>query len=153
MTAYVDTWPTARKRHWCEVCGRAILPGETYWRQAALDGGIAWSNKTCAHCECVIGRYACVRDTYADELEPECLWEWLEEGYPAVMATARAGWSYPDGELVPLPFRTTCRQCGCPAQFWRLWCDPCNAARIERVNQQLLGLLTLSIPSAEPRED
>ena len=39
MTDYVDAWPTARKRHRCGVCRRAVLPGETYWRQAGLDRG------------------------------------------------------------------------------------------------------------------
>lgn len=36
--------PKARKRHWCEVCGWAIEPGETYQRTVTFDGGdvITW---------------------------------------------------------------------------------------------------------------
>ena len=154
MTDHVDTWPTARKRHWCEVCGRAILPGETYWRQAALDGGIAWTNKTCSHCESVMAHYACICGTYPDEWETECLWGWLGEVYPAVMASAQAGWSYPDGELVPLPFGSSCLTCDTRIESWHLWCDPCNTARIERINQQLLELAdTPPLPSRPSRQD
>ena len=29
--------PKARKRHWCEVCGWAIEPGETYERAVTFD--------------------------------------------------------------------------------------------------------------------
>ena len=57
MTDYVDAWPTARKRHRCDVCRRAVLPGETYWRQAGLDRGSAWTNRTCEHCELVVWAY------------------------------------------------------------------------------------------------
>ena len=31
--------PEARKRHWCEVCGWAIEPGETYERVVTFDAG------------------------------------------------------------------------------------------------------------------
>ena len=65
MTAYVDAWPTARKRHRCGVCRRTILPGETYWRQAGLDRGSAWTNRTCEHCERVV--WACCRVTVESE--------------------------------------------------------------------------------------
>ncbi|MGO3147103.1 MAG: hypothetical protein ACTIJ6_05425 [Leucobacter sp.] len=35
----VSSTPKARKRHWCEVCGWAIEPGETYERVITFDGG------------------------------------------------------------------------------------------------------------------
>ena len=56
MTAFVDSWPTARKRHRCGLCWRFIEPGEAYWRQAGLDG-TAWTNKTCEHCERLMWAY------------------------------------------------------------------------------------------------
>ena len=67
MTEYVDSWSTARKRHRCELCWRFIEPGESYWRQAGLDRGAAWTNKTCEHCERVVWAYG-----RSHEWEPEC---------------------------------------------------------------------------------
>lgn len=32
MAEFVDSWPTARKRHRCGLCLRCIEPGESYWR-------------------------------------------------------------------------------------------------------------------------
>ena len=61
MTDYVDGWPTARRRHRCGVCCRSILPGETYWRQASLDHGQAWTHKTCERCERVACAFCRVR--------------------------------------------------------------------------------------------
>ena len=34
----VSSTPKARKKHWCEVCGWAIEPGETYERAVTFDG-------------------------------------------------------------------------------------------------------------------
>lgn len=38
--------PKARKRHWCEVCGWVIEPGETYERAVTFDGGdvLTWKS-------------------------------------------------------------------------------------------------------------
>ena len=131
MTAYVDTWPTARKRHRCGVCARAILPGETYWRQAALDGSAAWTSKTCEHCERVVWAYG--RHGGDSEWEPESVLEWLSDEYPAVFAALLAGWRFPDGELVPLPFGSRCSVCGVRVEFRHLWCPTCDDKRITRI--------------------
>ena len=134
MTDYVDAWPTARKRHRCGVCRRTILPGETYWRQASLDHGQAWTNKTCGHCERVVWAYGRVGGD--SEWELEWVLEWLEDGHPAVFAALLAGWRFPDGELAALPFASTCIACGCRVEFRHLWCPPCDDKRIARIGQR-----------------
>ena len=134
LSDYVNSWPTARTRHRCGVCGRLVMPGETYWRQAGLDRGAAWTNKTCAHCERVIWAYN--RVCFQDEWYAECVMEWLDDEYPTVFAQMRSGWRWPDGELLPLPFGSTCIDCGVRVEFRYLWCDSCDAARIARINHQ-----------------
>lgn len=106
MTDFVDAWPTARKRHRCSVCTRPVLPGETYWRQVALDRSSAWTSQTCTHCERVIRAYARTTSYAYDELEVECILEWLDDEHPTVSTQMRAEWCWPDGEALPLPFPT-----------------------------------------------
>ena len=133
MTDYVDAWPTARKRHRCGVCRRAVLPGETYWRQAGLDRGSAWTNRTCEHCERVVWAYC--RVTGESEWDVECAAEWLRDEYPATFAALASGWCWPDGELVPAPFGSSCVDCGVRVEFRHLWCPPCDDKRIARIGQ------------------
>jgi len=45
------TTPKARKRHYCDSCGRSIEIGEVYERQFCADGGEAWSYV--AHRSCI----------------------------------------------------------------------------------------------------
>lgn len=134
MTTFVDTYPVAQKRHRCGLCLRCIEPGEPYWRQAGLDGGTAWTTKTCEHCERVVWAYGRSFDEY--ECDPECAPEWLEDEYPAVAASRDAGWRFPDGELLPVPFGSRCIKCGCRVEFRHLWCGPCNEKRIDTLNRQ-----------------
>ena len=138
MTDFVDSWPTARTGHRCGVCGRLVLPGETYWRQAGLDRGAAWTNKTCAHCESVVHAYC--RAYGEDEWCPEGVTEWAVDYDLTWLAAMRAGWRYPDGELAPFPYGSKCIDCGVRVEFRRLWCDSCDAARIARINQQFEGI-------------
>ena len=134
MIGWVDSWPTARKRHRCGVCRRVIMPGEQYWRQAGFDG-TAWTNKTCQHCERLIPAY--LADCCDDEWEREGLIEWVEEARPDLYAWMQAGWRWPDGELAPLPFGSRCRACRTRIPWRHLWCRPCDAARIARITGQL----------------
>lgn len=134
MTTFVDTHPVARKRHRCGVCYWWIEPGEVYWRQAGFDGGTAWTNKTCEHCERVVWAYG--RSCGEYEWEPECVAEWLEDEYPDVAASRDAGWRFPDGELLPVPFGSRCVECGCRVEFRYLWCGPCDENRIDTLNRQ-----------------
>ena len=134
MTVFVDSWPTARKRHRCGLCWRFIEPGESYWRQACLDRGTAWTNRTCEHCERVVWAYG--RSCGEYEWEPECVAEWLEDEYPAVAASRDAGWRFPDGEPLPVPFGSRCIECGCRIDFRHLWCGPCDENRIARLKRQ-----------------
>lgn len=135
MTDYVDSWPRARKRHQCGVCYRPIEPGETYWRQAGLDRSEAWTNRTCEHCERVVWAYG--RQTHEWEWEPEVVLEWLDDEYPIWSASRAAGWRFPDGETVALPFGSTCAECGARVTFRRLWCPPCDEARVARIDEQI----------------
>jgi len=50
---------------------------------------------------------------------------WLREDYPTVWSQMRAGWRYPDGELLPLPFQPTCDDCGALLHHDGFWCDSC----------------------------
>ena len=55
MTAYVGMHPTARKRHWCDVCRWPIMPGERYLRAVSFDGtAVTW--RECLWCERVRAR-------------------------------------------------------------------------------------------------
>ena len=137
MTGYVDTWPTARQRHRCGLCAGWVRPGETYWRQVGFDG-TAWTNKTCAHCERVSWAYW--NDWGDNGYEPECVLEWLREEHPAHYVRMAMGWSYPDGERVPLPFGSSCLTCGTRIEFRHLWCPPCDVARQARITRQLESL-------------
>ena len=131
MTHYVDSWPTARRRHRCGLCYRSILPGETYWRQSSLDHGQAWTSKTCEHCERVV--YAYCRTVGESEWMEEDALDWLRDDHPALFAALFAGWRFPDGDLVPLPFGSQCVDCGVRVEFRTLWCPPCDDKRITRI--------------------
>ena len=137
MTEFVDSHPTARKRHRCGVCHRVVMPGEEYWRQAGFDG-TAWTNKTCAHCERVIPAYLAAMGDH--EWEPECLVEWVQEARPDLYAWMQAGWRWPDGELAPLPYGSRCHTCRTRIPWRHLWCGPCDAARINHLNQQFTAI-------------
>lgn len=43
-------YPTARKSHHCDECGRTITPGERYSRTAAVWEGEFFTNVACLHC-------------------------------------------------------------------------------------------------------
>lgn len=131
MTDYVDSWPTARRRHRCGMCRRSILPGETYWRQASLDHGQAWTHKTCEHCERVA--WAFCRVTGESEWDGQAAIEWLSDEHPAVLAAFAAGWRWPDGDLVPVPFGSRYVDCRARVEFRHLWCPPCDDKRITRI--------------------
>lgn len=138
MTEFVSTYPTARTRHTCTLCWRRIQPGETYLRQAGLDGGSAWTNKTCEHCDRVTTAYC--RDMGEGEWWADGVVEWLSEYAPALHAAMLAGWRYPDGELVAPPFPAHCYTCGDPIPYRSLWCGPCDDARIERLGGQFAAV-------------
>lgn len=51
MSDFNSTRPViARKPHPCHECGRAIRPGERYWRIAAVWEGDFFTFVECAHC-------------------------------------------------------------------------------------------------------
>lgn len=135
MAEFVYSHPTARTRHRCLLCGRQVMPGETYWRQAGFSDETAWTVKVCEHCERVAGTYC--RATGADDWFEENVWEWLEDEYPALSAAMAAGWRFPDGELVLVPFGSRCRDCGCRVAWPHLWCGLCDEARIARAAAEL----------------
>lgn len=138
MAEYVTTYPTAHKRHRCCVCGWDVMPGEKYSRQVVFDDGSACTWKMCLWCERVGGAYC--RASGYDEYDQGVL-EWLEDSHHTVWGQMCAGWRYPDGERIPLPLQPRCVACGRLLDFWGLWCDPCDRARIARLSEQLLGLM------------
>ena len=135
MTDYLWTRPTARKRHRCHMCRRVIMPGEDYDRMAGLDGGDAWTYKSCRHC------YRAAQAYGEYEWDEQCIIEWLDDCRPDLYASLLAGWRYPDGELVPLPFSRHCHECRTEIPDDRIWCQPCDVARIERLSRQLEELI------------
>lgn len=141
MAEFVSTSPTARKRHTCDLCGWAIMPGERYWRSVGFEV-TAWTQKFCLWCERTVAWYTRHGGDY--EWEPESLVEWLEDEYPTVYRQILGGWRYPDGERLPLPFQFRCFTCGILMEGYRIWCDPCDQARIEKLDRQLHELVSLS---------
>lgn len=138
---FTDSHPTARVPHRCEVCGDTIQKGEKYRRGAGMDGNTAWTWIECLYCERVAQRYG--RETGAssgDEYDAICVIEWLQDEYPIELSQMRARWRTPEGERLPLPFQWKCVECRTLLDGYRLWCDPCDDARIERLNQQFLKL-------------
>ena len=139
MSTFVNTYPTARKRHACGLCDEGIRPGEMYRRGVWFDGGTAWTWKECLWCERAAAAYMRLcRDV--DEYLSDWVIEWLADDHPTVYALMRAGWSYPDGERVPLPFQCRCRACGVLLHGYRLWCPPCDEERIARISGQLTAI-------------
>lgn len=128
------TRPTARKLHRCQMCGRAILPGEDYDRMAGLDGGTAWTYKCCRHCYRAADAWT--RWSGDCEWDEGSIGEFLADGHPALWDSLRAGWRYPDGELMPLPFQHHCHECRARISDGRIWCQPCDLKRIDRLNAQ-----------------
>ena len=77
----VRSTPKARKRHWCEVCGWAIEPGETYDRVITFDSGdvLTWK----AHkSPCAIAAQRALLADYDDPYEgitADGVAEWASE--------------------------------------------------------------------------
>ena len=133
MTSHVDSWPVARTQHNCLLCRRSIQQGETYWRQVTFDEGSVWVHKTCEHCERVVVAYC--RTVGEPEWMEEDALNWLRDDRPALYAALLAGWRWPDGGLVPVPFGSRCVDCRARVEFRALWCPPCDERRIARIGQ------------------
>ena len=129
MSAFVNTSPTARKRHACSLCDEGIRPGEKYRRGVGFDGGTAWTWKECLWCERAANVYCRTSESEYDSI---CIIEWLDDEHPNVYAQMRADWSYPDGERLPLPFQPRCIMCSELLDGWRSWCPPCDEQIHER---------------------
>ncbi|MFE5290108.1 hypothetical protein ACFRAQ_34515 [Nocardia sp. NPDC056611] len=111
MATVLDVyWRKARKSHSCQMCWRAIDPGERYHYTRAVDGGYLWTWKECAHCVAAVK----ILDLHAwwegdDGIGPTA----FEEYEPETPAEARikadweTGWRDPGGALVDIPTATT----------------------------------------------
>lgn len=139
VTHYVDAYPVAKKQHRCGFCDRTIHPGEEYWRQAGLDGATAWTHKTCMHCAACATAYC--TSVGESEWGTSGALDWLRECHGIEFAGLLAGWRYPDGGLMPPPFERRCVACGVHVPRQQLWCEPCDARRIARIDEQLRSLL------------
>lgn len=135
MTTWVDSFRTARKRHSCAWCPDTIENGELYNRQAGFDSGHVWTTMSCMYCVHVTAAFG--RYTGEEYYDPGYVDEWLYDTYPAVWAARQAGWRYPDGERLPYPALFRCFECRTRVTYDRIWCDPCNLARVERLAAQM----------------
>lgn len=80
MSDVVASTPTARKRHWCEVCPDPIEPGTTYHRVVTFDGGdvLTWK----AHPECQDAANQARQSGYGDDdgfITGDAVAEWASE--------------------------------------------------------------------------
>lgn len=130
MTAFIWSRPTARKRHRCQTCRRVILPGEDYDRMFGVDGDV-WTYKCCRHCYRVARAWEAWSTEY--EWDEFCISEFLHDEHPALYASRIAGWRFPDGELMSLPFQSRCNDCRTTITDDRIWCQACDVKRIERI--------------------
>lgn len=135
--------PTAAKKHRCDVCNWNVRPGETYHLLVSKWEGIVSTSKRCEHCEAVVTAYC--RDQGVDWFDDTELAEWLEEIRPAEHAQMRAGWAYPDGARVPLPFPPHCFTCGTPITRNALWCGPCDEARLARLDASFQAIAAVTL--------
>ena len=141
MPDFVNTYPTARKRHRCSLCGWAIWTGERYLRGAGFDAGAVWTWKECLWCERTAAQYGRERFDLYDEGYDRCtIADWLNDNHPDVWAQMRAGWTYPDGERVPLPFQSRCSACGTLTRSMALWCPTCDDARLGKLGEQFRSI-------------
>lgn len=97
-----DETPTARKEHWCQLCGRIIRLGETYHRQRNIGDDGPYVFKNCRHCEAILPLidydpgFGYTEDDYSQ-------WE------PTTLAELRwkvqlnRKWTRRDGALYPVP--------------------------------------------------
>jgi len=104
MTHYAETHPRARVEHRCLMCGRTIMPGETYRRAAGLDRTSAWTWKECAHCAAFV-RVAWRRAWQNDGYDSDLLAEFQPRSVAEAAAYVRWGrkWRRIDGSLYPVP--------------------------------------------------
>lgn len=102
MTFYADTWPTARKEHWCTLCARVIRKGEKYRRGVTLDG-TAYTFKECRHCRAVMN----LADPTGGDSEyySDVLAEWEPYGVTELRWKVqwKRKWERRDGDLYPVP--------------------------------------------------
>lgn len=110
------------------------MPDEEYVRWAGLEGYRAWTYKLCLWCQRTVDEYC--RGWGDGEWDEMGVLEWLEDEHPSTYAAFRAGWRYPDGERLPLPFQFRCSDCRKLLHGYRIWCSECDDARIRRISGQ-----------------
>lgn len=101
---WIETHPRARVKHRCDLCGREILPGETYRRSVLLDG-TANTWKECAHCDAV--RDVALDQWLSDDYTPDLPAEWEPTSWQQMRVKVQwlRGWRRRDGSLYPVPER------------------------------------------------
>lgn len=103
-----------------------------------FDAGDAWTVKTCEHCVRVADSFC--RATGADEWDWVLLSGWLEDVRPEWLSQLRAHWQDGAGGLLPFPVEASCTDCGVWVEWGRLWCGPCDRARVARITGQLVEI-------------
>lgn len=98
---------TARKRHRCFDCGRAIEPGETYYRLAGVWEGNFWAAQECEHCMAFHRTYDDF-SMYGDLIEEATTAYWETPGYRTItylraLVALSNRWQHPTaGRLVTM---------------------------------------------------
>ncbi len=104
-----DERPTARKAHRCDLCDRAIEPGESYRRCWIIGDDGPYTFKECAHCSACVTLSTVTETAHyygegysSDDFanwEPGTVWE------ARLRAQWRRKWRRRDGALFPVPTR------------------------------------------------
>lgn len=98
---WANTYPKARIKHECGLCGRTIHPGETYRRAVNLDG-TAYTWKECEHCAAFALNADIGWGEEYDSDSAECYepTTWEEARW---CAGYRKRWRTRNGNLLPVP--------------------------------------------------
>lgn len=78
LECYTERHPTAKKEHYCDLCGGLIPPGEKYYRFSGVDSGEFFDQKYHTTCESVLQAYTKESGDY-DEIDFWNVKDWVQE--------------------------------------------------------------------------
>ncbi len=76
---YTASFPKARKKHECDLCGKTIEPGEQYSCFTGKYDGKIFTSRNCMTCHAIIKAYCAEYDE--TEYDEDEIREWLSEKY------------------------------------------------------------------------
>lgn len=79
MSFFRETTRTARKEHWCDLCGKSILKGEKYTDHAdnMMDESQVCYLKQCDACEALVREF--LKDDPSDGYNADDMREWWND--------------------------------------------------------------------------